>query len=190
MTNTRLLLPFTHGVDGRAMNYAIGVARHYGATLVPLALISVPSNKPSWKVRPEYIQQTKDFLEAIYYRADTAHVPVERHEIVTSNAVQSIKLFAEELLCDSIIVAVGNTEGAFLDIYEIKQLMEVSSLPLLLIELSSNKRNNSSFSLFSWLRKKEKQKRQEKIIQAYVYLPHQQASFSATGTNPISFRAP
>jgi len=61
MKTSRWLLPFTFGVDMRAIDYAVSLAGSAGATLVPVSLISAPAKG----ARLEHIQQSKDFLEAV-----------------------------------------------------------------------------------------------------------------------------
>jgi hypothetical protein len=60
----RWLLPFTYGVDMRAIDYLVSLAENNGATLIPVSLISVPNHSRSGGARLEHIQQSKDFLEA------------------------------------------------------------------------------------------------------------------------------
>src|SRR5260370_774174 len=72
MKTPRWLLPFTHGVDTAAIEYAVRLAESAGATLVPVSLISAPPKG----ARLEHIQQSKDFLEAVQHKAERFQVPV------------------------------------------------------------------------------------------------------------------
>src|SRR5713101_195830 len=76
---TRLLLPFTHGVEMDTIEAAVLLAASHHATLVPLSLILTPQTRGKG-VRLEYIQQSKDFLEAVRHKASRHHVPLERFE--------------------------------------------------------------------------------------------------------------
>src|SRR6266566_2500667 len=94
--NPRWLLPFTHGVDMRAIDYLVSLAGNNGATLIPVSLVSVPNEGRSRGARLEHIQQSKDFLEAVKYKAARYGVPVERFEVFTADIVQSINIVANE----------------------------------------------------------------------------------------------
>src|SRR5258706_12055213 len=89
---SRWLLPFTSAVDMRALDAVVCLAESHGATLVAMSLITVPHESRSRGVRLEYIQQSKDFLEALQYKAARQHVPVERYEVFTGDVVRSLKL--------------------------------------------------------------------------------------------------
>ena len=93
---TRLLLPFTHGVNMYAIEQAILLAKSLEATLIPLSVIHVPQEGRSRGARLEHIQQSKDFLEAVKYKAARYGVPVERFEVFTADIVQSINIVANE----------------------------------------------------------------------------------------------
>src|SRR5215831_8293416 len=90
MKTLRFLLPFVHGVDLYAIEQAILLAKGHEATLVPLALIYVPEEHHARGARLEQIQQSKDFLESVKFKAARYAVPLERMEVFTSNIVQSI----------------------------------------------------------------------------------------------------
>ena len=79
--NSRWLLPFTYGVDMRAIDYLVSLAENNGATLIPVSLVSVPKDSRSGGARLEHIQQSKDFLEAVKYKSARLQVPVERYEV-------------------------------------------------------------------------------------------------------------
>src|SRR3974390_2535899 len=107
----RWLLPFTNGVDMRAIDYLVSLAENNGATLVPVSLISVPNYSRSGGARLEHIQQAKDFLEAVKYKSARLQVPVERYEVFTSDVIRSITTLVHDLHCDGIVmVAVENKE--------------------------------------------------------------------------------
>jgi hypothetical protein len=62
---TRLLLPFTHGVEMDTLEVAVLLAASHHATLVPLSLVLEPRTRGKG-ARLEHIQQSKDFLEGVH----------------------------------------------------------------------------------------------------------------------------
>ena len=145
MRMTRLLLPFTHGIDGFAITSALTLARRFDATLVPLSLIHAPK-APGKEPRWENIQQSRDFLEFVQHKAARSGVPVERVELYTQNPVSSIRVFAQEMECAGIVLAVRKGAGVLLDTSEVKQLLEENRTPLHLISLPTRG------SLLAWPR--------------------------------------
>src|SRR5258708_18834775 len=103
MKTPRWLLPFTHGVDMRAIEYAVRLAESAGATLVPVSLISAPPKG----ARLEHIQQSKDFLEAVQHKAERFQVPVERYEVFTGDVIQSLTTLVHERRCEGIVLVTG-----------------------------------------------------------------------------------
>src|SRR6266550_2895126 len=122
MMNLRWLLPFTYGVDMRAIDYLVSLAKNNGAMLIPVSLVSVPYNSRSRGARLEHIQQSKDFLEAVKYKAARFQVPVERYEVFTSDAIQSITMLVHDLHCDGIVMVAIEQKEVFLLNHELKQL--------------------------------------------------------------------
>src|SRR6266516_5989058 len=110
----RFLLPFVHGVDMCAIEQAILLAEAQEAILVPLVLIYVPEQRCAKGARLEHIQQSKDFLEAVKFKAARYAVPIERLEVFTSDIVQSINLVAREMTCDGILLFIGHKNGILL----------------------------------------------------------------------------
>src|SRR5712691_745802 len=100
---TRLLLPFTHGIDVSAITAALALAQRFGATLVVLSLIHLPQRPDTRGPRLEDIQQSNDFLEFVQHKAARSGVPVERVELYTRNPVRSIRVLAEEMECAGIV---------------------------------------------------------------------------------------
>lgn len=164
----RFLLPFTHGIDMCALEQAIRFAKACDATLVPLALIRIPQERQRKGVRLEHIQQSKDFLEAVKHKATKFGVPVERFEIFTSDVVQSINAFTEEIECEGILLFIGGESGILLEISEIKRLMEMGSCKLYVLHMPANtgkKHLEQLHKLVSnWLPKNRKQ--QDVLIEA------------------------
>lgn len=131
MEAPRWLLPFTFGVDMRAIDYAVSLAGSAGATLVPVSLVSTPSKG----ARLEHIQQSKDFLEAVQHKAARYQVPVERYEVFTQNMPQSIHMLVADLPCDGIILVTGGEHSCLLRDEEVKRLLVEPPASLVLIRL-------------------------------------------------------
>ena len=144
---TRLLLPFTHGIDVSAITVALALARRFGATLVILSLIRLPQGLdrgPRW----EDIQQSNDFLEFVQHKAARSGVPVERVELYTRHPVGSIRALAQEMECAGIVLVVRRGAGVLLATHEVKQLLEDQRLSLYIVPLLAKA---STFSLPRWL---------------------------------------
>src|SRR5258708_39195830 len=110
MKTPRWLLPFTHGVDMRAIEYAVRLAESAGATLVPVSLISAPPKG----ARLEHIQQSKDFLEAVQHKAERFQVPVERYEVFTADVIQSLTTLVHERRCEGSVLVTGGEHNRLL----------------------------------------------------------------------------
>ena len=157
MEARRWLLPFTHGVDMRAIETAISFAANAGVTLVAASLLSAPNTPRSRGVRLEHIAQSNDFLEAVQHLATRYRVHVEHYEIVTHDVLQSIALLALEQRCDSIVLVTFERYDVLLRALELKHLLADPPTPLLLIHLPVQARNSLlqrlSTKFLSWLRK-------------------------------------
>lgn len=132
----RWLLPFTSGMDMGAIDSLIHLAASAGATLVAVSLIAVPAGRRSRETRLEYIQQSKDFLEAVAWIAARYHVAIERHEVTTTNVVQQINLLFRELDCDCIALASRQGSEVLLRGQELKRLLEVPPARIVLIRIA------------------------------------------------------
>jgi hypothetical protein len=135
---TRLLLPFTHGVEMDTIDAAVLLAASHQATLVSLSLISVPQVKGKG-ARLEHIQQSKDFLEAVRYIAVRHRVPLERLEVFTGDTLQSVLSLVDQLGCDGILLALRGRNGSLLSAETIGQLREMRSCPLYLMQFPSRR---------------------------------------------------
>jgi hypothetical protein len=133
---TRLMLPFTHGVEMDAIEAVVLLAASHQATLVSLSLISVPQVRGKG-ARLEHIQQSKDFLEAVQHKALRHQVPLERFEVFTGNVVQSMLVLVDQLRCDGILLVLHGQSGSLLSAEAIGQLKALRSCPLYLIHLPS-----------------------------------------------------
>jgi hypothetical protein len=167
MKTSRLLLPFVHGVDMGAIEQAILLAKGHEATLVPLVLIHVPEERWAKGARLEHIQQSRDFLEAIKFKAARYSVPIERLEVFTSDIVQSINLVASEMACEGILLFLGRKNGILLHVSEIKRLVEMPTCKLYIMHLQTEERGSFTQMLrqrFSqWLN--GRRKKQEDLLQ-------------------------
>lgn len=137
MKTPRFLLPFVHGIDMCAIEQAILLAKGHEATLVPLVLIYVPEERLAKGARLEQIQQSRDFLEAIKFKAARYAVPIERLEVFTSDIVQSINLVAREMACEGILLFLGRNNGILLHYNEIKRLVEMPTSKLYIMHLQA-----------------------------------------------------
>src|ERR1051326_3335423 len=144
---TRLLLPFTHGINVSAIAQALALTHRFGATLVVLSLIRLPQ-RPDRGPRWEDIQQSNDFLECVQYKAARSGVPVERMELYTHHPVGSIRALAREMECTGIVLVVRRGAGILLATHEVKQLLEDQSFPLYIVPLPAK---DSMFSFPGWL---------------------------------------
>ena len=133
MKTPRWLLPFTHGVDTAAIEYAVRLAESAGATLVPVSLISAPPKG----ARLEHIQQSKDFLEAVQHKAERFQVPVERYEVLTADVIQSLTTLVHERRCEGIVLVTGGEHSRLLRDEEVKHLLIKPPAALVLIRLSA-----------------------------------------------------
>ena len=144
---TRLLLPFTHGVDATAIGYAFTLAQRLGVTIIPLSLIRLPDSSARRRVRLGDVEQSIDFLEFALHKARQAEVPIERVELRTHSPVRSIRAVAQEMEC-VVVIFVQKGSGVLLATEEVKELLTDRSLSLYVVNLPPKK---SLFSLPQWL---------------------------------------
>jgi hypothetical protein len=152
MKTPRWLLPFTFGVDMRAIDYAVSLAQSAGATLVPVSLVSTPAKG----ARLEHIQQSKDFLEAVQHKAERYAVAVERYAVFTQNVLHSMRTLVSELPCTGIILVTNGAHSHLLRDEEVKQLLIEPPAALVLIRLPGPTRSalashHLGRRFFSWL---------------------------------------
>lgn len=141
----RLLLPFTSGVEMDVLDSLVRFASHQHATLIPLSLIPLPAKKRKG-VRLEHLQQSKDFLEAVHYKAERHQLPTESAELFTRDVVESILAYAERLYCDGILLAARPPCGSLLDMETIRRILQAHPCALFVAYFPARKRGN-------WLRK-------------------------------------
>jgi hypothetical protein len=136
---TRLLLPFTSGVEMDVLDSLIRLASYQCATLIPLSLIPLPATKHKG-VRLELIQQSKDFVEAVRYKAMRYQIPVEPAEIFTRDIAQSILTSVDQLHCNGILLASRETRGSLLNMDVIQQLLHANPCTLFVVYFPAKKR--------------------------------------------------
>ena len=153
---TRLLLPFTHGVEMEALDSAMLLAKARQATLVALALIRVKAKRRRSEPRLEQVMQAKDFLEAVRWKAARHGVPIERFEVETPDVVQSLDVLTRQLACTAMMLFVRQGRGVLLSTNEIACLVEQIDCTSYLVHLKANSRPlHTRLSLFlSWLLKR------------------------------------
>jgi hypothetical protein len=140
MKTTRLLLPFTHGVDMEALEVAVLLAKSHEATLIPLALVHVPDQRRSTGARLEHIQQAKDFLEAAQHKAMRHNVSIERFEVFTSDAAQSTDVLVQQLECDGILLFARGSDSMLLSTDEARRLREKIACMCYIVRLPAKRR--------------------------------------------------
>lgn len=133
MKQKRFLLPFTHGVEMRAIEEAVRLARKEHATLLPLSLL--PSHERSHRLRFEHIQQSKDFLEAVKQKAVRQHVPVEPVELQTDHPTHAIIEFAHKHKVNGIVLITRDGKGVLLSTNQVRHLLEKQSSLFYIIQL-------------------------------------------------------
>jgi hypothetical protein len=147
MGNARLLLPFTHGIQANALEYAVQLAKSRNAALVPLSLIQVSKECGAKSVRLEQIQQSKDFLEAVKHKAAKHGVEVEQVELFTGDVVESVNALAQDANCEGILLFVREGDDILLNVHHIKLIVAKVVSKHHIIHLQSIKRQNAGTKL-------------------------------------------
>lgn len=133
-----------------AIDFAVRLAESHGATLVPMSLIFMPCEPRSRGARLEHIQQSKDFLEAVRFKAARLHVAVERYEVFTSDVIQSIRTLIHDLRCDAIVVVAIEKQEVLLHAHELKRLLVEPPTSLILVNLPARTEGAHARSLGAW----------------------------------------
>jgi nucleotide-binding universal stress UspA family protein len=159
METRRWLVPFTWGVHMPAIDSVVHLAEGGGAILVAVSLLSRPDNPGSRGPRLEHIQQSKDFLEAMQWKAGELGVALERHEVITVDVMQSIAALTRELHCDAIVLVSRGEREALLSGHQLKRLLEEPPAALLVLRLASQERRKPAVNpvarFLSWLRQRK-----------------------------------
>ena len=167
MNTRRWLLPFTYGVDMQAIDAAISLADSAGTMLVALSLVSVPEAHRSREARLEDIQQSKDFLEAVKWKAARHQVAVEDHEVFTGDVLGSIATLVHELSCDSMILVSNGKYDMLLHAHELKHLLIEPPGSYILLRLPMPKeRPHLGARFLSWLRQFLGQQDESRLVAA------------------------
>ncbi len=136
MDTIRWLVPFTWGIDMQAIDAIVRMADESAATLVAISLVSRPEKPEHAGLRPEHLQQSRDFLEAIRWKADRFGVALESYEVFTIDAVQSIMMLTHEMRCNAIVLASRSGREALLETHQLKRLLEQPPASLLVLRLA------------------------------------------------------
>jgi hypothetical protein len=164
MKTRRWLLPFTHVVDMQAIDVAVRLAEHGKATLVALSLIT-PSQERRGQhrtphIRPEHLQESKDFLEAVRWKARRYQIAIECHEVLTDDVPGSIATQVHDLDCECILL-MGREhqrrrgpQDALLSAEEVKHVFVKPPTSLLLLTLPvADKQPLLDIRFLFWLRR-------------------------------------
>lgn len=178
MDTRRWLVPFTWGVDMQAIDAVVSLAEGGGATLVAVSLISRQDKPGSGGPRLEHIQQSKDFLEAIGWKADGLGVALERHEVITVDVMLSIAALARELYCDAIVLVSRGEREALLRGSQLKHLLVEPPAALLVLRLAAQTRRQPARSfgarVLAWLRQRWGRGKADGDVTAEVESPAQE----------------
>ena len=139
----------------RAIDMVARLAEEEGATLVAVSLIAVPPEQQSQGIRLEHIQQSKDFLEAVLFKAGRHRVTIERYEVFSRNVPGSITLLTHEQRCGSIVLVSGGERETLLATQEKICLLENPPARLVLLRLPAQAGRTGSIraSFPYWLRR-------------------------------------
>lgn len=137
MKKTRLLLPFTHGVQADALEYAVLMAQSRNAILVPLSIIRASCQHGTKGPRLEHIQQSQDFLATVAYKALKHGVEVEQHEAYVADPVECIRESIQTLKCDGVLLLIENGAGVLLQTSELKHVVASVSNQVHVIRIQS-----------------------------------------------------
>jgi len=150
MNSARFLLPFTQNLDLGALAYAVQFAKGYQATLIPFALLPLSEHQWAEGPRLEMIEQANDFLEAVKFQAAQTGVAIEPCEISTRDVVQSISFFAQEMMCQGILLFLPSGTTALLSPEVVKRLLEQVPCTLYLVRLHSADKTGPVQTLLKW----------------------------------------
>ena len=137
----------------QAIDAVVSLAESAGTMLVALSLVTVPEARRSRGARLEDIQQSKDFLEAVKWKAARRQVPVEDHEVFTGDVLGSIAELMHELSCDNMILLSNGKYEVLLHAHELKHLLIEPPGSFILLRLPPPpERPHLGARFLSWLR--------------------------------------
>ncbi len=122
MQENRFLLPFTQGVDSKALHTVLQFSKATNASIVALALLPLSAQQRPEEVRLEHIQQARDFLELLTSQATMHNVSIEHHECFTHDVPVSIRNMVDQLHCRTILLCYEEEKVHFLRTCETEQL--------------------------------------------------------------------
>lgn len=147
----RFLLPFIEQIDLEALAEAARFARKYRAVLIVLALL--PLSEEQWAEGPrlEMIEQGNDFLEAMRYHATEARVTIEPYAIETRDPVRSIQAFAQEMMCEKILLFMRESTTVLLPLPIVQQILEEAPCSFGLFHLEGRSGAKPVQKLMHWV---------------------------------------
>lgn len=149
---SRWLLPFTFGIDHRAIETVVRLAKASGAIVVPVALISVSSGRRSLGARLEHVQQAQDFLMLAQSIAARHQVLTECHQVFTGAVDTRIRMLVQDLCCESVVVVISAHLSVLLQTHEMSSLLIKPPASLVLLRLPADRHHQHLGKRFlSWL---------------------------------------
>jgi hypothetical protein len=140
MVQKRLLLPFTWGIDEQAIDNVLRFAKASEVTLVALALIPVADQYNKENVRPERVQQARDFLEMIAARASFYTVAVEGQECFTSSILISTWKTLQKEECQGVLMITKEQEPCLLKPNEATQIQNTLNVNFYNLHIPARKK--------------------------------------------------
>ena len=122
MQEKRILLPFTGGVDSKALHSVLRFVSASDATLVALILIPLSIHQQPDEVRLECLQQATDLLELLKTYATLHNISLEFHKIFTYNVNESVTEALQQYQCEKALLFYEEEKLHFLHATEAKQL--------------------------------------------------------------------
>jgi hypothetical protein len=147
---TRLLLPFTHGIEMEALDAAISLAEACHATIVALALLRVKGKRSRQDPRLEHLMEANDFLEAVRWKAARSGVPTEGFQVLTADVGQSLDVLTRQLSCSRMVLFVREGQGVLLSTAAIVGCLHLGNCTCYLLHLEAKHRHQLE-SLFKRL---------------------------------------
>lgn len=138
MQQTRLLLPFHHGLHMDALEQAVRLAKGCDATLVLLALIQLRDGHRVKAPRLDLVQQARDFFAASKHKAAIYDVPVESMEVYTHDVQQAIETVADVMRCDGVVLFLAGENGVLLSERAISGLVASAARKLYIMRLPTH----------------------------------------------------
>ncbi len=142
----RLLLPFTHGIDEKAIDNVLRFAKASNVTLVALALMSAPDQSYREQLRPEHVEQATDFLETIAARATMYGITVEQHEAFTLDVPNTILATLKETESQGILLIMKEQTACLLAPEVVTRLQQNLNINFYNIYIPAQKKARKKFA--------------------------------------------